>query len=308
MEKIKNKIKNKPLDKKLLFCLCLIALPVLQFIICYIYVNFNSFVLAFTKYGKLNNSTTFVGFENFQNVWAEMFSIEKVAFGVRLRNSLVTYAFSLLVGMFFAIMFSYYIYKKRLFSGVFKIFLFLPHIIPSVVLISTYKYFVESGLVQICQKLGFEVTSFLTDVDLQFGTVLFFHLFMGFGTQVLMYLGAMNNINPSVTEAAQIDGITFFKELWLITLPCIFGTVSTFVVVGLTGIFTNDLGVYSFYANNADGNIQTLGYFLYRTTRVSATNRAAWPRIATFGLYFTIVVAPISIGVRKIMDKIDPMA
>lgn len=302
------KIKKKPFDKKLLFCLCVIALPVLQFLLCYVYVNFNSFILAFTKYDKIANTTSFVGFDNFELVWKEMFATEKVAFDVRLRNSLVTYLFTLLVGMQFAVMFSYYIYKKRLFSGIFKIFLFLPHIIPGVVLISTYKYFVESGLVQLCQSIGLEVSSFLTDVDLQFGTVLFFHLFMGFGTQVLMYLGAMDNINPAIIEAAQIDGITFFKELVLITLPCIFGTISTFVVVGITGIFTNDLGVYSFYANNADGNIQTLGYFLYRTTRVSATNKAAWPRIATFGLYFTLVVAPISIGVRKIMDKADPMA
>ncbi len=302
------RIKKKPFDKKLLFCLCVIALPVLQFLLCYVYVNFNSFILAFTKYDKITNTTSFVGFDNFELVWNEMFVTEKVAFDVRLRNSLVTYFFTLFVGMLFAVMFSYYIYKKRLFSGIFKIFLFLPHIIPGVVLISTYKYFVESGLVQLCQSIGLNVNSFLTDIDLQFGTVLFFHLFMGFGTQVLMYLGAMNNINPAITEAAQIDGITFFKELVLITLPCIFGTLSTFVVVGLTGIFTNDLGVYSFYANNADGNIQTLGYFLYRTTKVSATNKAAWPRIATFGLYFTFVVAPISIGVRKIMDKVDPMA
>ena len=302
------KMRKKALDGKFIFCLCLIVLPILQFLLCYVYVNFNSFVLAFTKYDKISNNTSFVGFENFKTVWNEMFVADKIAFGVRFRNSIVAYLFTLIVGMLFAVMFSYYIYKERLLHGVFKIFLFLPHIIPSVVLISTYKYFVESGLVQVCQKLGINVTSFLTDVDLQFGTVLFFHLFMGFGTQVLMYLGAMNNINPAITEAAQIDGITFFKELWLITAPCIFGTISTFLVVGLTGIFTNELGVYSFYANNADGNIQTLGYFLYRTTRVSATNKAAWPRIATFGLYFTFVVAPISIGIRKLMDKIDPMA
>ena len=303
-----SKIKKKPFDKKLLFCICLIAFPVIQYLLCYVYVNFNSFVLAFTKYDKIAGTTSFVGFENFKEVWQEMFVTDKVAFGIRLKNSLIAYALSLVIGTLFSVMFSYYIYKKRLFAGVFKVFLFLPHIIPGVVLISTYKYFVESGLVQVCQAMGMKVNSFLSNADLQLGTIMFFHFFMGFGTQVLMYLGAMNNINPSITEAAQIDGITFFKELWLITVPCIFGTLSTFLIVGLTGIFTGDLGVYSFFANNADGNIQTLGYFLFRTTRVSATNEAAWSRIATFGLYFTIVVAPISICFRKLLDKVDPMA
>lgn len=298
----------KKLDKKLIFCLCLIVLPVIQFLMFYVYVNINSFILAFTRYDKISGTTSVVWFENFAAALEDMFVTDKTAFGVRFRNSIVSYLFTLVIGTFFAIMFSYYIYKKRLFSGVFKVFLFLPHIIPGIVLISIYRYFVESGLVQVCRNvLGLEISSFLANQKLQFGTILFFHLFMGFGTQVLMYLGAMGNINPSITEAAEIDGITFFKELWLITFPCVFSTVAVFIVVGLTGIFTNDLGVYSFKESNADGNIQTLGYFLFRATVINTTNKAAWAKISAFGLIFTIVVAPISIIARKLFEKLDPM-
>lgn len=302
------KIKKRKFDRKLAFCIGLIALPLLQYFIFYVCVNINSFVLAFTSYDKMSKETTFVGFDNFIAVLNEMFVEDKVMFGIRLRNSLVSYAFTLFVGTFFALMFSYYIYKKKLFCGIFKVFLFLPQIIPSVVLINVYRYFVETGVVQVCNKvLGLEISSFLTNVDLQFGTILFFHLYMGFGTQVLMYLGAMESINPSITEAAELDGISFFKELWLITFPCVFSTVATFIVVGLTGIFTNDLGVYSFKENSAVGNIQTLGYFLFRLTRANTTNQAAWPEIAAYGLLFTFVVAPISIVARKLLNKLDPL-
>ena len=69
------RIKKKPFDKKLLFCLCVIALPVLQFMLCYVYVNFNSFILAFTKYDKITDTTSFAGFDNFELVFTYYFDI-----------------------------------------------------------------------------------------------------------------------------------------------------------------------------------------------------------------------------------------
>ena len=123
-----------------------------------------------------------------------------------------------------------------------------------------------------------------------------------------MYLGAMNKINPSITEAAELDGITFFRELWYITLPNILSTITTFFVVGLTTFFTGDMGVYTLKANNASNHIQTIGYYLKREIAVNKTNEAKWGYLSAFGLCCTVIVAPITYTLRQVLEKADPLA
>ena len=62
-------IKKKRFDKKLLFYIGLLALPLLQFCIFYVYVNFNSFVLAVKRYDVVNFTYEYVGFGNFEEVF-----------------------------------------------------------------------------------------------------------------------------------------------------------------------------------------------------------------------------------------------
>lgn len=303
---------RKRINKKVLFYIGLLALPLLQFCVFYVYVNFNSFVLAFKRYDVLEFKYDFVGFENFKTIFEELFVSEKVAFSIRIRNSFTNYFMTLVVGMVGAIFFSFYIYKKQFLSNAFKIILFLPHIIPSVALISIFKYFVDAGGVNFVNNVlhleHLEILSFLRDPRFSYPVILSFSLFMGFGTQVLMYLGAMNKINPSITEAADLDGITFFKELLYITLPNVFSTIATFFVVGLTSFFTADMGVYTLFAGNADNNIQTIGYYLNRMIINASANEARWGYISAFGLCCTFIVAPLTYFLKQFLDKADPVA
>lgn len=303
--------KKRGFDKKLLFYCCLIAFPLLQYAVFYVYVNFNTIVLAFSSYDKISNTSTFVGFKNFADVFNEFFqSKEAVNFGIRFKNSVVNYLITTVVGTGGSLFFSYYIYKKKIGGGLFKVILFLPHVIPGIVLASIYRFSVDTGIVHMYNTVVSEsnrISSLLNDANTVYGTVLFYALFVSFGTQTMMYLGAMNKINPSITEAAELDGVSYTREFVSITIPCIFSTIATFLVVGLTAIFNSDLGLYNFFAGNAPGEAQTLGFYLFRLTNDNKTNQVEWPFIAAMGLIFTVIVAPITIGLRKLMNKIDPM-
>lgn len=301
--------KKKKFDKKWIFYIILVGLPLIQYAIFYLYVNVNSFTLAFNSYDKITGEQSFVGLDNFRRVYDAFFKSELAhQFSIQLKNSIVNYLLTLIVGTGGAVVFSYYIYKKQLGSDFFKIILFLPQVIPGIALISIYRYVMETGVVSIYNEMSSEpIASLLNNADTVYGVVLFFSLFLGFGTQVLMYLGAMNKINPSITEAGMLDGVTFVSEFFLITLPCVFSTIATFLVVGLTGIFTNDLGLYSFFSGNAPGEAQTLGYYLYNITKINSTNQSEWPFIAAIGICFTVIVAPVTIFLKWWLDKKDPI-
>ena len=62
--KKKKKLLNRK-KKQLIFYICIVALPILQFCVFYIGVNFNSILLAFKTFDADTNKYVFDGFNNF---------------------------------------------------------------------------------------------------------------------------------------------------------------------------------------------------------------------------------------------------
>ncbi len=292
---------NRTRNQRIFFW-CIIALPLAQFCIFYIGVNFNSFLLAFRNY-SFTEGYSFAGIDNFARVWYDWFNTPR--FKTMFLNSLLTYGVSLLVGSTLALLFSYFIYKKMPMAGLFKVMLFLPHILSMLVMVLLFKYFAENAIPELWARLfGKRLDGLLGSTDTAMPTLLFFLVWAGFGTQVLMYVGAMNNISESVVESATLDGITPIKEFVYITLPLIWPTFVTFVVVGLAGLFTNQLNLYSFYGTSAPASVQTIGYYLYRGAQ--SGELPEYPYLSAMGLMLTCIALPVTLGVRKLMERFGP--
>ena len=296
--------KKKKKLSKLIFYLCLIALPMLQYLIFYIYVNINSFVLAFQEV-DMSGTVNFVAFQNFEKVLTDLFN--EVRFSYIAKNSAIIYAFTLCVGLPLAYIFSYYIYKKGMLSGVYKIILYIPQIVSNVVLVAIYKIFADYGIPTIVESLtGTTMEGLYSNNDTMFGCILFFTIWASFGTQVLMYLSSMSGINESVVEAARLDGVGYFSEMWHITIPLTFTTLSTFLIVSVAGYFNNQMSLFSFGGQFVDQRYQTFGYYLYRELKVYATDRTKWAYLSAMGLIFTVIAAPITFAVRALLNKLGP--
>jgi len=297
--------KTKTKIGKLSFYICLIILPLLQFLLFYLYVNINSFILAFQNYDVFTNTASFAGWDNFRKIYTEL--IEPGKFEVMLKNSLTVWLWSTVLGIVGAILFSYYIYKQGPLSNLFRTILYMPHVISTVVLVVMFKYFSEWGIPAIYESItGRLIDGLYSNPDTAFPTVVFYSLWMGFGTQVLMYVSTMAGIDVSISEAAKIDGITYIKEFWYITLPLVFPTLTTFILTGIAGIFTNQANLFSFGSTGVSGDMQTIGYYMYKELQINATNKTAWPMLSAMGLLFTFIVAPITFLVRWALEKYGP--
>ena len=186
--------------------------------------------------------------------------------------------------------------------------LFLPHIISGVVLMTVYKFLLDQGIPQLGKMFGVKIKPLLDNYEDHFKLVLIFQLWMGFGTQVLMYTSTMSGISPAVVESAQLDGITPMRELVFITLPMIYPTFVTFITVGVAALFTNQMSLYSFYGNNVNKKAWTLGYYLFRETQVASMppDISKYPKISALGLLFTVVAVPVTFLVKRLMEKLGP--
>ena len=290
--------KNK---SALLFYICIVALPTLQFLIFYVGVNFNSIILAFKEYD--GDVAHFAGFDNFILAFQNLANSPEV--NPAIKNSLILYACTVFV-TFGALVFAFYIYKRYIGSELFRFVLFLPQIISSVVLVLIFMYFVEEGL----PALGITEVGLIANPKTDFQTILFYNIWAGFGTQLMMYNGAMRAIPESVGEAAKIDGASSFQEFIFITIPSIWGTLSTFIVVCICEIFTNMMSLVSFKALGAESRLITFGYYLYRemwrASKGGVVIGGKLPYLSAMGVIFSAIAISATLLVRWLLKKLGP--
>lgn len=308
--------------KRLLFYTCLIAIPSIQSLFFYFYVNINSILLAFQKYEfKLDGigySVSFAFLENMSTAW-KIFTSS----GQMIMNSMYLYLGNLVIVSTLALLFSYYIAKKHIFAGVFRVVLFLPNIISQIALVTIYKTIAGDVFVSIAKNIVGE--AWLIENNLQYGllgnnapenikyiTILVYNLWVGFGTNVMLYTGSMSAIDQSIVESAQLDGVSFVGEFIHIYVPLIWPTFTTFVVTGLTSLFTTTMGLVVFYGTVHEPPIQVFGYFLYRQTLnsnglVAADSRyLSYSVLSALGVIITAILVPVTLTVRKLMEKYGP--
>ena len=308
----KQKTNNTRLRSRLIFYCVVMGLPLLQFCVFYIYTHINSFLLAFQIY-DVNKSgvgydIVFAGFENFKvalNLLLEKSNL--------LKNSLITYLICNLGIICLSLIFSFYVYKKFVGHNLFRVILFMPQIVSGVVFAILFQYIVTNLYPDLVFRLtGNTVVGFLNrDADTKFITLVMFSVWVGFGSNVLLFTGSMSGIDQSLVESASLDGVNIVQEFWYITLPMIFPTITTFLVTGVAGIFNNQMNLYTFYGNAADPKIQNLAYYIYVQTQASDVIRPSmkymsYSEIVALGLLLTVIVFPTSFGLRKFLEKYGP--
>ena len=308
----KFRIHNKR-KQDLIFYIVMLAYPLLQFTIFYIGVNFNSILMAFQYFsgstGKIDNykffefSELFTNFTTFFDRFRSGSGIEEMTLlhGYAFKNAMTAYFAALLLTTPVSIIFSYYIFKKYPLHSMMKVVLFAPSVICGMALITIYKQLTDGIALEIFSNLELGL---LANPETSFGTVLFYCIWLGLGGGILLYIGAMNNISDSVIEACKLDGANTFQEIGYIVLPLRYPTCVTFIVCGVGGIFTNQMGLYSFFGESADPHIQTFGYWFFVQTK--GATAARYPELAAIGLLMTAIVAPITLFVKWGLEKIGP--
>jgi len=296
--------------KRLIFYAIIMAYPLLQVAVFYCYQNFSSILLAFQKHtvdyveGTYTITTTL---SNFSEAWNRFINS-----GEMIKNSLVMFLITIVVSMNLALIFSYYIYKRCPGSGIFKVMLFMPQMISGVVFVMLFKYITDDVYREIVVKItgNQSAQGLLSNPETKLWVVIFYNVWVSFGTNVLMYTGTMSGINESVVEACELDGANIIQEFFYITFPNIYSTYVTFLIVQMAAIFTSTMNLHTFFGSNSV--YKTIGYDIYINTLEAdvfvepGSKLMPYPVISAYGLILTVIVAPITVLIRKLLEKIGP--
>lgn len=301
-------------QERMTFYILMFALPLLQFLLFYIYVNFNSIVIAFQeKTVRLDGLGYDISFtlENFKTAF-KFFVGDNC--GKMIGNSLILLLCQLVIVTPLALLFSYYIAKEKPGSEFFRTMLYLPQVVSVVVLGILFKYVVNEVYPYIAETyfgaedvLGLMLAK--SPYESKFASALVFTLWFSFGANVLIYTGAMSGVDQSVVESAQLDGVSSLEEFIFIYVPMVFSTITTFVLTSIVGIFNNQMSLHTFFGNA--GDVDVFGYYFYRITALNLENKAGGKmmdlnELAALGLIATLVLIPVTLLIRHLMNTYGP--
>lgn len=284
------------------FYTLLMALPILQIVIFYFGVNFQSICMAFQNYDVYNNEYTW---EVSKNISRFVSDISVQGFWEMVKNSLIVWLCTSLTGTILAIVFAYYVYRRRFMSNVFKFVLFMPSVLPGIFLAIMYQKFVGLGvpafMEYLCETEMLNYFSTSTG-NVRFTLITLFTVWISFGAQVLVYTGAMDRVDVSTLEAGRVDGTTTWQEFIYIILPDIISTVTVFLIMGIASIFTNQNNLFNFLGGVAMPQEKTIGYYLYVLVYQDSA-KSGYCYAAFLGVIFTLIAAPLAFGARKLFDR-----
>lgn len=286
-----------------LFILCLVIVPLLHFCIFYIYVNFNSILMSFQV---VENGKEVFSLRNFEMLFDEI-SRPTSVFWQSVKNTGIFFVQGFITGIITGFVICYFLYTGIPGSKIFRVLLFLPSLLSSVVIAKLFSMVVgaEGPVAWIVQKLlGLSDTPLLLgDSTYALKTLLGYNIWFGLAGNMVLYMGALNRIPKDVLEYAKIDGVGWVRELTQIILPLLWPTVITLITIQFTGIFGASGPIFLF--TQGKYHTYTISYWLFEKVYNMPVNSPSLNYGAAIGLFFTAIALPIVFSVRWGLGKLQ---
>ena len=163
-------------------------------------------------------------------------------------NTLALLGWILPTGLGFALVVAVMLNVRRLKArGIFRTIYFLPFVTSGVIVAIVFSQFLDKnyGWVNLLLKqVGLPIVPWLTEpIPAQISVTLLLH-WMGSGTNILIFLGALQAIDRELYEAAEIDGASGLQSFFRITTPLL-RPVLLFMIITAT------IGLINLYAQVA---------------------------------------------------------
>ncbi len=291
---LKNKYGLKRIDY--VFIIVMLAIPIIHWLVFWLYVNFNSILMAF----KIPTGDWSMA--SIEQVLRDLNSPSTSDLLTPIKNTVIYFIKDVLM-LPIQLLVAYFLYKKVRGWRFYQVIFYLPAIVSGVAMANMFIRLVrfDGPVGIILGKLGVDpIPNFFKNSDYATNTILFYSIWMGFGGQMLLFGGALARIPLELLESARLDGITTFKEFIYLIFPLVWGTMSTILILVMAQIFAMNGNILLF--TNGDFKTSTIGFWIFNKVRLGGV--AAYNEVAAAGLLFTVVGVPIILFLKWLIEKV----
>ncbi len=213
-------------------------LPTLILMFLFSYLPIYGILVAFQDFriGNqiLSTQTNWVGLQHFQDFISSIFF--KRVFGNTLRLSIEMLVFGFWVPIVFALLLNEV--RHTLFKKFAQTFVYLPYFISTVVVVAILISLtgMEGSINKIVAFFGGEPTNMMISSRHFDWLYVFSGIWQTFGYSSIIYIASIAGIDPTLYEAATVDGANRLHKMRHITLPSISSTIIVLLILSVGGI------------------------------------------------------------------------
>lgn len=276
----------------------MIALPALLLLI-YSYGPMLGLIMSFQRFQPTKGflHSEWVGLDNFRRIFM-IPDIWQVVW-----NSFFIATMKILLGMVAAVLTALLLNElnNRVFKKSVQTIIYAPYFFSWVVLGGIFREMLSrEGMVnQFLGIFGFEATAFLGDAQMFPWIIILLDLWQMTGFNAIVYLAAITNINPTLYEAAAIDGAGRFQQVLRITIPGIMSYIILMLVLNMGYVLSAGLDqILMLYSPAVYSTGDVIDTWVYR-----AGIKDAQYSLATAVGLFRSVVSFVLVSVSYVIAK-----
>ncbi len=281
------------------FMLSFSIVPILWFLLFYVYVNARGFAMAFENMDA--NGKLYFTFKNFADVIRD-FGVAGNRIGEAVKNTAIMFLSGKFIALPISLAIAFFMLKGMAGSNFFKVAFYVPAMISQVANVYIFTYFVgvNGPLYEIFKLMGFNENNYpiMFYGDGAMASLVFYSIWGGMGFSVILHTAMMNRIPLDLFESAKLDGASFTAEFFNVVLPNIWSIIATEFITGLASccsgaglVLLTTKGKYGTY---------TVGYYMFEAVRYAGDpSTLFYP--AAFGMLLSCVLVPLVMITRKVL-------
>ena len=244
-----------------------------------------------------------IGMENFEKF------IGSYMFPRVLKNTLLLSFYSIAVGFPIPIIFALMMHSMTnlRYKRIVQTVTYLPHFISTVVVVGILMQILNptmGAVANICRVFGIEKIPDVLSVAEAFPHLYVWSgIWQSMGWNSIIYVAALSSVDPSLYEAASVDGASRFRQLITIDLPSILPTAILLLIMNAGSVM--NVGFEKTFLMQNDLNLTTsevISTYLYT---VGMTGRTDFGYSTAIGLFNSIVNFILIVTVNKISTRLS---
>ncbi|WP_027086163.1 ABC transporter permease [Cohnella panacarvi] len=216
--------------------LYLLLLPAVVLLLCFTYKPMYGVVIAFKDFSPVKgiSESPWAGFKYFEKFF------HSYQFPITIKNTVAISLYSLAtfpIPIAFALLVNQM--RQNRFKRVFQTISYMPHFISTVVLVGLLLILLSpsSGLIgQLYGLFGAEAPNVMGSTTWFSSVFVWSDVWQHTGWDSIIYIAALSTVNPSLYEAATMDGASRWQKIRYIDIPMLIPTVITLLILRMGGL------------------------------------------------------------------------
>lgn len=281
--------------------LLLMLIPGVVLTFVFRYIPMYGVLIAFKDYNPLKGilGSTWIGFEAFEKF------LSSPNFMILLGNTLKLSVYGLLLGflppIILAIMLNQLLSekaKKRI-----QLILYAPNFISVVVIVGMIFLFFSAGgpINDILGMVGIKA-DFLTNPDFFRPLYILTGIWQGMGWASTLYTATLVNVDPSLVEAAKLDGANILQRIWHIDLPALKPIMVIQFILAAGGIM--NVGYEKAFLMQTSLNLpasEIISTYVYKVGLVSGD----YSYSTAVGLFNAVINVILLVAVNQVVKRLN---